>query len=210
MNKAKKKSTPLLPFLSLEGSLSPPPLFTFRPWWIGQTSCSVVIDSVKCQKVFQKWERRDLHSEAISKPGSIKALLFQTPFSVPLILEWKVPQILSLQAIWNMERKSCFFFPPLVPWCRCILLFFWPEEKQVFVGRCDCNRGVCFQGAAVSEQYSSWRVQAIGCLFLISWLSSKSSLCSYYFCETASLVLAHPEVIYRLLALLYSLNLFSP
>lgn len=59
LNKAKKILHLLLPFLSLEGSLSLPPLFTFRPWWIGQASCSVVIDSTNCQKLFQKWERRD-------------------------------------------------------------------------------------------------------------------------------------------------------
>lgn len=130
-----KKSTPLLPFLSLEGSFSPPPLFTFRPWWIEQTSYSVVIDSVNCQKVFQKWERRDLQSEAISKLGSIKALLFQTLFSTQLILEWKVPQIQSLQTIWNTERKILPFFFSLFHDVGASCFFLLTRREASIVGK---------------------------------------------------------------------------
>lgn len=98
-------------------------------------------------KSYSRNEREEiLHSEAISKLGSIKALLFQTVFSTQLILEWKVPQIESLQTIWNKETISCLFIFSLVPWRMCILHFFSPEARQVLLWRCECkNRDFAFR-----------------------------------------------------------------
>lgn len=146
-------------------------------------------------------EKRFCTLEAISKLGSIKALLFQTLFSTQLILEWKVPQIHSLQTTWNMETISCLFIFSLVPWCRCILLFFSPGARQVLLWRL-CNVEFAFRSLLWLSSPLPWAVQATES-FLIFSLLSKSSHWSWCFCIlhllllSLSLSFAPPEMIYR-------------
>lgn len=97
-----------------------------------------------------------------------------------------------------METISCLFIFSLVPWCRCILLFFSPEAGQVLLWRCECNGEFAFRSLLWLSSPLPWAVWAVGS-FLIFWLLSKSSHWRCYFCisHLLPLSLTHLEVLCR-------------